>query len=600
MSSLKGSPSLKVRMFFFSTIVVAAVGVGRPLLAADKPKAGATAARWQVKADPPAQRVKWPDKLKLSIVQPDHMEDLLFPKSDSEFVLASLKAYESERGELWNLTTGKRVGAINGTPIKAHMKALSPDGKYLAILSLNSEQTKDVEVWSLASGKRVSAFVADDRAVSVTILDFAGPGEVLIFSHGTVNGKFVHHLRIWDAESGQVARAMDLEKSLDNNNRGNYYDISPGRKWLATLDRPDVVIYDLESGQIKGMLTPPTRTEDGKSVSFDTVRFSPDGTEIALMSEGSDGAVLAIHDMATGDKKLAHELPRNLKSFLQHPASYLGPHVEFVDSPAGFLWYGDAFIDRETGTMLWTYRQGILEFSHWKRTLTPAGLIVSVGATNAKKLQVLPFPADKIEKSFQAYRKEDTKALVKPGEKVKVTVKVTEVRFGRVDEAQKSIETVIAERLAEDGLEVGADGTTVMAVQYQEKVGKTLQEVKGGTVFGGGTPTGKTVQSTAGELQIKWTSKDGKTTIYEHKYNLDPNRLMIIGDGGDVTDAKARQQVFGVLKVHLAGLPMPFFVPLDKALASLPVTTTSDQAAPLSPQDAMKAKIEAKKKKISK
>jgi len=600
MSSLKGSTRLRVQIFFAATIVVALAGFERPLLAADKPKAGAVAARWQVKPDPPAQRVKWPDKLKLSIVQPDHTEDLLYPRGESEFVLASLKAYESDRAELWNLTTGKRVGAINGTPTKSNMKALSPDGKYLAILSLNSEQTKDVEVWSLESGKRVSAFVADDRAVSVTILDFAGPGEVLIFSHGTVNGKFVQHLRIWDAETGQLARAIDLDKGIDSNNRGNYYDISPGRKWLATLDRPDILIYDLESGLVKGMLAPPTRTEEGKSVSLDTVRFSPDGTEIALMSEGSDGSVIAIHDLATGDKKLTHELPRNLKSALQHPASYLGPHVEFVDSPAGFLWYGDAFIDRETGTMLWTYRQGILEYSHWKRILTPAGLIVSVGAINAKKVQVLPFPADKIEKSFAAYRKEETKALVKPGEKVKLTVKVGEVRFGKPADAQKSIETALTERLAEDGLEVGDDGASLMAIQYQEKAGKVLQEVKGGTILGGGTPTGRAIQSTAGEMQIKWTSKDGKTKIYEHTLNLDPSRLIVRDDGEGITDAKARQQVFNILKIQLAGLPMPFFVPQDKSLASLPVTTTSDQAAPLTPQEAMKAKIEAKKKKISK
>jgi hypothetical protein len=448
----------------------------------------------------------------------------------------------------------------------------------------------------LESGKRQSTFVIDDKGTSVTIFEFAGPGDLLTYSFGQPKGKWVHHLRMWDPETGKMQRSMDLDKNISGD---SLYDISPGGKWLATLDRPEVVIYDLQTGRIKGTLTPPTRTEAGKSVTIDSMRFSADGSEIALMSEGSDGSVIAVHDLANGKLKLTHELARNLKSALQHPASYKGPHLEFVDKPAGFLWYGEGFVERKTGTMLWTYRQGILEFSHWKRLLTPAGLIVSVGAINAKKVQVLPFPADKIEKSFAAYRKADTKALVKPGEKVKVTVMVSEVRFGRVTEATKSIETVIAERLAEDGLEVADDAPTWMHIQYSEKEGKTLQEVKGGTVFGGGTATGKSVQSTAGELQIKWSTADGNTVIYEHKYTLDPNRLLIISDGGELTDAKARQQVFGVLKAHLSGLPMPYFVPLDPSLSVLPVTTTSEQATPSTPQDSVKAKIEAKKKKLA-
>src|SRR4029077_2629429 len=129
---------------------------------------------------------------------------------------------------------------------------------------------------------------------------------------------------------------------------------------------------------------------------------------------------------------------------------------------------------------------------------------------------VLAFPVEKMKESLAAYRA-DAPALVKPGEKEKVSVKGGEVRFGKPEDAQKSIETVLAERLADDGLEVSDDGATALAVQWKEMEGKTLQEVKGGTPFGrGGTPTGRTVQSTAGELQMKWTSQDGKTTIYEH------------------------------------------------------------------------------------
>lgn len=579
-------------------LCVACIFSSGTLVAAPKPKAkaGVTAARWGVKPDPPAETLIWPETLKFAIPQPAQMDEILFPSTPSEFCLVGLKAYESDRGELWNLTTGKRVGAMNGNPPQAIKRALSPDGKYLAVAVLSKEQLKDVEVWSLETGKRVSTFSADDKALSMTILDFAGPGEVLTYTFGQLNGKFVYHLRVWDAETGKSLRQMDLDKNISGDTR---YDISPGRNWLATVVEPEVVIYDLQTGQAKGVILPPVKTESGKSVHVDSFRFSPDGTEIACMSDGFDGTVIAVHDLATGDVKLTHELAPNLKSTLQNPASYKGPHIEFVTEPAGFLWFGGGFIERETGLMIWNYRQGLLEFSHWKRILTPAGLIVSTGGHNARQLQVLPFPAEKLKKSLDAYRS-DVPAVVKPGEKVKITVKVSEVRFGKPDDAKTSIETVLAERLADDGLEVSDDGSTAIAVQYKEKAGKTLQEIKGGTPFrGGGVPTGRTVQSTAGEFSIKWTSKDGKTKIYEHTLNLDPS-MLTIRDAGEITDEKARQQVFAILKIQLAGLPMPYFVPTDKSLAVLPMTTSSDMAAPLSPQDAMKKKIEAKKKKIGK
>ena len=139
-----------------------------------------------------------------------------------------------------------------------------------------------------------------------------------------------------------------------------------------------------------------------------------------------------------------------------------------------------------------------------------------------------------------------------------------------------------------------------MTVQYKEAAGKTLQEVKGGSLTGrGGVPTGKTIQSTAGELKMKWASNDGKTIIFQETVNLDPSQL-ILREEGDVTNETARKQVFEILKIQLAGLPMPYFVPTDTSLITLPTVTASEMAAPASPQAAIKAKIEAKKKKLGK
>ena len=230
--------------------------------------------------------------------------------------------------------------------------------------------------------------------------------------------------------------------------------------------------------------------------------------------------------------------------------------------------------------------------------LTPAGLIVSTGGNDARKIRVITFPAEPLQKTLEAYRS-DAPAVIKPGEKVQVKVIVGAVRFGKPEDTKKSIEEVLASRLADDGLEVSPEGTTLLTLKYKEGAGKTLQEVKGGTIFGGGTPTGRTVQSTSGEVEMVWTTKDGKTKLYEHKFNLDPSHLTV-RDKGDPTDAAVRQQVFEILKIQLAGLPMPFYVPSDKSLVTLPVASNSSMAAPSSPEDALKKKIEAKKNLVKK
>src|SRR5205823_3021612 len=126
---------------------------------------GAAAARWSVKPDPAAEPLKWPDTLTFSIPQPPQLEELLFPTTPSEFCLVGLKPNDSDRGELWNLATGKRVGVMNGRPAQANRRALSPDGKYLAVAVLDRQQANDIEVWSLETGKRLSSFTADDRAL---------------------------------------------------------------------------------------------------------------------------------------------------------------------------------------------------------------------------------------------------------------------------------------------------------------------------------------------------------------------------------------------------------------------------------------------------
>ncbi|OAI56641.1 hypothetical protein AYO47_02020 [Planctomyces sp. SCGC AG-212-M04] len=549
------------------------------------------AAEWKVTVDPPAKPVVWPATLKLELPQPPQFEEVIFPHGQSQFCLGGLAAYESDKAVLVDLTTGQKAGGIKGKPGKAIKRALSPDGQYLAQALLDTPG--QIEVWSLATGQMTASFKTSEIKTSLHLLDFAGPDQVLTHTLGQDGGKFRRTVALWNPKTGEKIREFESEKHLQDN-----YGISPGGRYLAAWTIPGVVVLDLQTGTQAGDFTPPDKTAEGKYVSVGGVRFSPDGKEIAVISTGSEAELICIYDVATGEEKAQLNVPASAKSSVKHPASYKGPKVEFVTEPNGFLLYGSALVDRETGLHLWTYQMGDLEFAHWRRILTPAGLITSAGETSRKKMVVVPFPGETIQKSVEAYRKGDS-GLVTVGSKVKLDVKVGAVRFQKPEETKAAIESALTERLSIDGLEVSPAGTTVLAVQYQESAGKVLQEVQGGTVFGGGTPTGRTVQSTAGDVKISWTSADKKTKVFEQNFSLDPGYLRI-SDSKELTEEKARGQVFEILKRQLADLPLPYFVPNDKSLSVLPVPTTSPAGKPASPQDVINQRIEARKKALKK
>ncbi|MCC7422687.1 MAG: WD40 repeat domain-containing protein [Planctomycetaceae bacterium] len=596
---MRATPSRRDFFRLMSQPFLAAVAVAGLLISAPShPAIGANKAdvsggNWQVKVDPPARKVEWPESLNVSIEQPSRQEHVLFPSNESEFVVVGLDAYDSNEAALYNLATGKKVGGISGSPVKSNKRAVSADGKYLACAKLDGMSTNELEVWSLETGKRLCGFKADDTGLSMLMLDFAAPGELLTYTFGQVAGKFVYHLRIWDAQTGKAIRQLDLDKHMSGGDR--HSDISPGGHYLAAYVGSEVLFYDLQTAQIKGKIKPREKTDDGDNVHAESVRFSPDGKELAVYCRGSKTELIEVFDVATGESKLKHEIPQAVRNAMPHPASYKGPPVEFVAQPAGFLFYGAGFLERETGLLVWSYKQGILEHAHSKRLLTPAGFIASMGTTSNYRIQSIPFPAEKLEKTLEAYRNADTPALVKAGVKVKLNVKVSGVRFGKPEETQKSIEAALTDRLATDGLEVDDEGTSILTVDYKESAGQTLKEFTGGNrIFGGGTATGRSAQSTQGDVSIKWTSKDGKTKIYEETFKLDPSYLSVRADE-KLTAETVREKVFSILKLQLAGLPRPYFVPEDKSLTNLPLASTSLGAGKVGAQDSNKKKIEARK-----
>lgn len=552
------------------------------------------AAGWNVKLEPPAEIFKWPDSQKISI--PLKHEDILMPSIPSPFCLINIQAYESSEAELWNLATGKRAGAIKGEPAKATKRAISPDGKYLACHLLDNNKRSQIEVWALQGGKRLCLFEADENNGGPTHLEFAGPDELVTFTLSqTAAGQFAKRVRVSDAKTGRSLRSFEIKNNIYGQHHGL---ITPGGKYFMAPDTNSFEFFDLATGEPCGRLVPSKKTESGVYVSPESIVVSPDCTEAAIYSDGQKTGQIEVFDLATGDLKLTHELRPASFSYLQNESSYKGPPLEFVEEPAGFLWYGTALIDRETGDLLWRFCQHILEYSHTKRILTPKWLMMVHGGYGKKKLESLRFPGSELTKTFAAYSA-DGPAIVKPGSQVKLDIVVGKVLQGSADDTRSAIEDVMTERLADDGIEVSDEGSTTFTVVYAEEPGRDLEEVVGADIFGnGGKKTGRVVKGTISHVSLNWRVGEAKP-FFEDSYDYEPSSVTIFNKEGSI-QAEARKQIFDIFKRNLLMTSLPYYVPEDPSIGSLPMTTYSPLAKGESKADKIKKKLDAKKKPGSK
>ena len=109
------------------------------------------------------------------------------------------------------------------------------------------------------------------------------------------------------------------------------------------------------------------------------------------------------------------------------------------------------------------------------------------------------------------------------------------------------------------------DQPVTLEVSYAEAAGQKLEERQGGSILRPGTPTGRSVQAT--HVTLKLSLKDGKREVWEHEIDIDPKFLIVRGDG---SAEATRESSIGMLGIRLASLPLPYFIPKDKGMSSLP------------------------------
>jgi hypothetical protein len=547
--------------------------------------------------DPLPQPIEWDAKSSVVIPSLGKHNEFITPSTPSRFAAIGIGGFDSSGAEVWDLVKGKRHGALKGKPASSSDFALSPDGRYLAVKALKSGQPTNIEIWSFESGQMVTAVEGAPLNQHVQLFDFADKDQVIVYTFGpSPEKKFVYYLRQYELPSGKLLQQIDFTEQLNP----KLMTLSQGRRQLAYIeqansDKAAVKVVDLASKQLLAEVSLRDAKPEKYSISWSACAFDAAGQSLALLGTELAATHLVIVDLAKGEIDAQHTFPGNL-SLALGASSYKGELVAWLPDGQGWLLYGTVVIDRETGLLVWQLKRPTDDHSANPRIPVASGVLAAVGPYGQKSLRRIEYPAEQISKSVAAYR-DDAPARVRPGGSVELKLNIGAVRFGTPDEARKMFTDLFTERLAGDGIDVKDQSDTVLHVSYSEAAGSELDIVKGNGPGGflRGTPTGQKVQTTKGAVQIVWKSRDGKETFWTGEVALDPKFMTF--RTGEVNAEAARKGMLDMIQYQLSGLPLPYFIPVDKQTSQLPaVTAIGGENDKEQKDDRLKRKVDAKKK----
>lgn len=546
---------------------------------------------WSSLVDPPLVVADWSDTPKLSIDLRNIDSHRLIPNSFSPFMGFRDRNREFFNVEIWNLATEKKAGQISipldkGWRILTEKIKLSTDGKTLLFgYVIRDTKTPKLESWSVETGQKLADWEVGPVDSILSKFEICGSNLAFAKMLSKEASGFKTMLKVWDITSGKLIKEREVKY---NEFSDLYHKISPGGNFLVSYDSANKLhIFDLRTldllreVDVKQLLSA-TDSEYGKDsyYIYNGMNFSADGKELGLLLMSSDSTTLWTLDLSNGQAALGYHVTGNLSEATRDPG-YSGENMVWFPDGRGWLLYGDWFIDRKLKQVLWTLKPVPYVIIRNEVYLTPKYLLAETATAlrdakgrallNRKpKLVPVKIPEQKIADSLAAYQSQ-SEAILGAGQQVSIDVTVGNLKFGDHDEVKSVLAEVMQQRLETDTFKVAADQPVVLKIEYQEQDGNKLQMTKRGRPGPGNplgeTPTGETLQATAAAFKLSWVDTASKRTLWSTEALVNPRFLIL----RNATAEEARTKMFEGLQNRLMAESIPYFIPRDKKLASLPL-----------------------------
>ncbi|MFG0332797.1 MAG: WD40 repeat domain-containing protein, partial [Maioricimonas sp. JB049] len=516
---------------------------------------------WTVQPDP-VPAIEWPEHYTKKVKVDGDVSKMIFPSTPSQFAAHGIKAYDASQLEVVDLVTGRRAGRIQGQPAKFTKSALSPDGQLVAFHVLDNDVRTRVQVWSAETGQMINELRCDENRFNLSIVDFAGPGQLISYSFGKPEGatKFVHRIRIIDIETGDLVRELSDPIKVD----ANHWALSPGRRYLATRDSSKVLlIYDLQDGRLVASrdITP------GGTWSIEHFAFSHTGDRLAVLMNELEGCMVKVLDVGDGETLDEFTFSARLENVIPG-TTYEGPQLEWLPGDVGWLLGGTLVVDAGSGRRLWMLKTAKNDYNldNPRRRVPVADGFVSVAGRDGRaQFERLRFDFSEAIATIAGVAA-DEEALLKPGMPVSIEVDAQQVRFGTPEETAEGLKETLARKLEQDGFLVEEGQPVVLKVAYREGSAGTFTQRQGLNPLRA-EPTGKSIEGTMAAIALEWRAN--KRKLWEDSFEYKPRILFIRGK--ELTDEAARDQMFKSLGAQLAGRPIAYYVSAD-GRRQLPVT----------------------------
>jgi len=311
----------------------------------------------QPEVDPdaePAEEVDTSKPLTITLPQGNYSSNaLVMPPYPTGLVVLGANGGEQQMREFWNVTTGKRIGVMQGMNFSPHKQAVSPDGGFYAATSF---ARPGVLVWDVQKKKALGELLLTEdgkRPSDIPLLAIPSAERIVAVAQQFTSGKHLARVSIWALPSGDPLKAFDIEGGMND----SLTAFTPGGRYLLFRGKKNdspLVVFDLTTGTKAGDIPSPSHSASlvNHRSTPKAAAFSGDGTKLAVAFKGGDYQI-AVYDVATGKPTDHIDVPGDLL----HGGPRESQVIQWFPGNEKLLLLGQSIISLQSDSIVHTFEK---------------------------------------------------------------------------------------------------------------------------------------------------------------------------------------------------------------------------------------------------